>query len=232
MTTALIPLDPAVSPQQATRILPIRANLMPPEITAGRSARRTRIILIAAVVVVIALMGGWSWYTVGEKTQAADDLATVTTQADDAKKAQNRYQELTTTLAATDTLDTQLKGILTNDLPWATMLDRLSAAAAAIPHTSLSTVTSTLASEPTSAGTAAVSGTDRTVASLSISGFAPDKKTIARYVDAVGRLDGVANAFLTTASQDDTSWSFTLTASITAEALCGRYTTKCTTGGN
>jgi len=232
MSTSLMPLDPAVSPQQVSRILPIRANLMPPEITAGRNARRTRVALIAAVVVVIALMASWSWYAVGQKTDAAADLASVTGQVDAAKAAQKQYLKLTDTLTATEALDTQLKGVLANDLPWAAMLDRLSAAAGGIPGTALTSVTSTLGNDTTSAGTAAVSGTtERTVASLSISGIAPDKKTIAKYVDAVGRLDGVANAFLTTASQDDANWSFTLTATITSKALCGRYTTTCATGG-
>ncbi|MET0416107.1 MAG: hypothetical protein ABW022_08820, partial [Actinoplanes sp.] len=56
-TTALMPIDPALSAQHVSRIPPIRANLLPSEITSGRNARRTRLVLIGAVVVVLALLG-------------------------------------------------------------------------------------------------------------------------------------------------------------------------------
>ena len=58
-TTALMPIDPAVSPQRVARILPIRANLLPSEITAGRNARRTRFALIGAVLVVVVVLARW-----------------------------------------------------------------------------------------------------------------------------------------------------------------------------
>ena len=101
-TTALLPLNPAVSPQQVARILPIRANLLPQEITAGRSARRMRVFVIVAVVIVVVGVGAWYADAYRSEKQAIRDRDKVTAQVDDARNAQNtdEYRQVTTVLAA------------------------------------------------------------------------------------------------------------------------------------
>nr|WP_296070441.1 PilN domain-containing protein [uncultured Actinoplanes sp.] len=218
-STGLLPIDSAVSPQQVNRVLPIRANLLPSEITAVRNARRIRYGLIGAVILVIVLIAGWYLYAVGVKNAAVRDLATVSDQVRQAQQRKQSHRDLTDTISEQETLTAQLTTIQAKDLPWATMLDRVRAAGTRLGVTTDS-VTGTLQRNETGpAGTLAITGTGK------------DKKTVANYVDALSRIAGVANPYLTTASQSDAGVSFTITAEITAKALCGRFTTPCTTGG-
>jgi type IV pilus assembly protein PilN len=236
-TTALIPVDPAASARQLYRILPIRANLLPDEITAGRRARRTRLVLIGAIVLVMAMLAIWYRYSVVQKNNASDELTAANQQTQIAHKRQRSYQTVTDTINYRDALTGQLKSLLADDLPWPTLLDSLRSTAVETT-TELTSINAALVENTgaPSAGTApttTVAGaTETAVATLAISGEAADKKTIAKFIDAVGALDGVRNAYLTTATQGTRNWTFTLTAEITSSALCGRFTTPCTTGGN
>ena len=68
-----------------------------------------------------------------------------------------------------------------------------------------------------------------------ITGGAPDKPSIAKYVDALSRLTVVTNPYLTTATKSNTAgdqaWQFSITVEITSTTLCGRFTSKCATSG-
>jgi hypothetical protein len=227
-TTALMPLDPALSPRQVTRVLPIRANLLPGEITAGRTARRTRGVLIGAVGLVILVMGGWFLFADKQRDLVGDDLASTTQQVDTvrAETRKDAYAKVTDTKKARVVIDGELKSALTDDLPWATLLDSVRSTASAKSVT-VTTIVANLENQK-----AGASATDGTVGTLSISGTAKDKKTIAGYVDALAGVHAVYDAYLTAANQvDPSTWTFTLTADITDDALCGRFTVSCKTGG-
>jgi len=227
-TTALMPLDPALSPRQVTRVLPIRANLLPAEITAGRTARRTRVVLIGAIGLVILVMGGWFLFADKQRDLVGADLASTTQQVDTvrAETHKDAYAKVTDTKKARVTIDNELKTALTDDMPWATLLDSVRSTAAAKGVT-VTTIVANLNSEKSGTSVAA-----DTVGTMSISGTAKDKKTIAGYVDALAGVHAVSDAYLTVANQSDPkTWTFTLTAAITDDALCGRFTVRCKTGG-
>jgi hypothetical protein len=222
-TTGLMPIDPAVSPQQIARVLPIRANLLPPEITAHRNARRIRIGLIGAVVIVVALVVTWYLQAVGAKADADDNLATVNAQVLQAQNRKKSHQDLTDTVAQREAITGQLSALQATDLPWSSLLDRVRAAGATLDIT-ISSITGNLSSDKTAS---------IAVGSVSITGSAKDKKTIANYVDALALLSGTTNPYLTSASKgEDGRLQFTVTTAITSEAFCGRFTTACKTGGN
>jgi hypothetical protein len=232
MTTALMPLDPAVSPQQISRVLTIRANLLPEEITAGRNTRRLRLVVIGAVVIVMALLGGWYALAVQQKQLADQDFADVTDQVNVERNNQKKYQPLTQTINQKATIDKQLKTLLAKDLSWATMLDSLRAAGD-VSQVNITSITGVLAAEETeavSADTLPSTSDATTVATLTIVGTAPDKKTIADYIVALGEVENVANPYLTTATKNDNVLTFTLNADVTSTALCGRFTIPCTGG--
>jgi Tfp pilus assembly protein PilN len=228
-TTALMPLDPALSPEHLNRILPIRTNLLPEEITAGRNARRTRFVLAGAVVLVAMLTSGWYIHADKQRDQANLRLAAVTDKVDRLRK-DTRAPELTRvtdTITKRDAIAADLTGALRKDLPWKTLLDSLRATAAAKKAT-LGTIVAALDTD--TGGTTAASDT---VGTLSLSGTAKDKPTIAGFVDALAKVDGVTDVYLNAASQQTKEWSFTLNASIKTSYLCGRYSAKaCTSGGN
>jgi Tfp pilus assembly protein PilN len=225
--TTLMPLDPAVSPQRAVRILPIRANLLPEEITSGRNARRTRVILAGAVLLVLVVLGAWYLYADIGRNRTADELTAVSGQVDEARgqTQKKEYKNVTDVINQSDLIDKQLSVALADDLPWATLTSDVRATGTG-RHVVVTTVTGTLDSPPAKTGSA----TDP-IGTMTVAGTAPDKKTIAGYVDALGGVHGLANVYLTAANQDNGDMTFTLNADITATALCGRFTTPCKSGG-
>ena len=224
-TTALMPLDPTASPQRVNRILPIRANLLPTEITAGRNARRTRLFLAAVVMLVIAVLGAWYLYADQRRDQTADELAAVTAQVDliRGETSKEQYTKVTDAINDAAKITTQLKGTLADDLPWNTLLDSIRATGS---RRQVTTINGTLATKTTPATKGPNLGT------LTIVGTGRDKRTVAGFVEALSEVDGIAGAYLTVANQSKDGVTFTLTADIVGTARCGRFTTKCTSGGN
>lgn len=231
MTTSLIPLDPAMTPQQVTRLLPIRANLLPSEITSRRRARRMRASVIVGVVLAIVALGGWSVDAYHDRSLANKDLAVVNTQvaAVNGTMHNAQHQEITTLIADNAAVSAELKTLMANDLRWSTVLDTISATATK-SSVSLGQISASLTDRSATSGTA---GGATVVATLTLQGTGKDKKTIAGFIDNLGHVTGISNPYLTTASQGSNGGgnSFQANADVTTAALCGRFTTPCTTGG-
>jgi Tfp pilus assembly protein PilO len=224
--TALMPIDPAVSPQQISRIVPIRANLLPTEVTSHRSARHTRIIMVGVAVFVIVLLAVWYLFALNAKSAADDAMTDVNSQVRTAQRNLASHQELTTTLAQQETISGQLKTLLANDLPWATTLDALRSTGAKVGLT-----VSNISANPGAVGATAAG--QPALVTLTIGGAGPDKYAVAAYVDALTKVHGIANPYVTGVIEESQpeipglNITFTLNASITPEALCGRLTTPC-----
>jgi hypothetical protein len=58
---------------------------------------------------------------------------------------------------------------------------------------------------------------------MTINGSGPTKLAIATYVDALGKVSGLANALLVSVTQNDTAFSFTVSLDITSAILGGRF---------
>ncbi|WP_436523332.1 hypothetical protein [Actinoplanes sp. HUAS TT8] len=221
-TTALMPLDPTVSPQQANRVLPIRANLLPQDISDGRRARRTRTAVIISVVLVLAMLGTWYWHAAGKKQDAEADFVSVTGQVSQIQKAQGKYSKLTTTKNTITVMDGQLAKLMAADLPWQTILDLVRSTGDKY-DVKVAEVTGQLAQ---------ANGTTSSdvVGTLNLTGSAPDKKAVAKYVLAIVDLKskGLADPFVNDVSgADKDGVTFDITVSLTKTAQCGKYTTKC-----
>ena len=239
MTTSLMPIDPALSPQQVTRLLPIRANLLPVEITSRRKARRMRTFVMVGMVLVLVALGGLYADAYRDRSVAQKDLDTVNGQIFNADQAMKRKDltDVTTTTQANSEITEQLKTLMANDLQWSTLLNRLRSTGSASDVT-ITRITAAL-SDPKNASTSALPSTSSatTVAALTIEGSAVDKKTIAGFIDNLGKTTGIANPFLTAAAQSQVAGStasdftFTANADVTAVTLCGRFTKPCPTGG-
>ncbi|WIM97417.1 hypothetical protein ACTOB_000934 [Actinoplanes oblitus] len=229
-TTALMPLDPSVSPQQATRVLGIRANLLPQDITDGRRARHTRTAVLVTVVLVLAALSGWYWQAASLKQTAEAEFEDVTRQVSAVQKQQTAYTELTQTKNANTVLSGELTKLMAKDLSWQTMLD-LVRSTGEEAGANVTEVNGSLAQD--AGAQAGKSG----VGQLTIGGTAKDKKAVAKYIEALLKLEkkGLADPFVTNVSgadDDDKGVTFSLTVSITAKAFCGQWsTTECTTGG-
>ena len=223
-TTALLPIDPAVSPQQIARVLPIRANLLPAEITAGRRAKRVRIALIGAVLAVVVVMGLWYVYAVQQKATATENLEVVNNQVRLAQQSKTRHTELTRIINEQEVITKELKTLLANDLPWAKTLDTVRATGTAAGVTVTEIVGTMSVPQNGTAGDAVVT--------LSVTGSGSDKKTVALFVERLAEVKGMTDPYLSTATQNEDKVDFALTVELTPDAFCGRFTTACKTGGN
>jgi Tfp pilus assembly protein PilN len=234
-TTALMPVDPSVSPQQASRVLTIRANLLPQDISDGRRARLTRTIVLIAVVLVLALLGGWYWTAAAQKKDADLEFEQVTRQVAAVQLQQRQYRTLTETKNSNIVMKKQLATLLKNDLSWQNMLDLLrdTGADAGVVVTEIG---GELADDATgSAGTL----DDDEVGELTITGNAPQKKAVAAYVDALDKLTYVDGPFVTSLTSSGKEKdvakgkvAFTLTVYVTDKSLCGKFSaTKCKSSG-
>jgi type IV pilus assembly protein PilN len=234
-TTTLMPLDPALSPQRVSRLLTISANLLPEEIVAGRRARRSRAVVLVALLVVVALLGSWYVYARHEVRVAKEERAVITTEATTLQSSQGRYTEVVDVQNQTNLIAKQLSTLLANDLPWAALLTTLRDTANNSGVTVLGVIGTlnggTTGAQTTAAGTLPSTSKSNTIGTLTITGTGPDKPSIAGYVDALGDLPMLANPYLTNVSQTTSDVTFSITVDITAKARCGRFTTKCTTTG-
>jgi hypothetical protein len=238
-TTTLMPLDPALSPQRVSRVLTISADLLPDEVVAGRRARRSRGWVVVALIVVIALLAGWYVWAGRQVIDANDDLSLVTRQATDQQKRQTKYREVVDVQNQATSITKELKALLANDLQWANLLNTLrsTGSKSGVAVLGINAALAQPAGNSTTTGSLPSATKDAKVGTVTITGGAPDKPSIAKYVDALSHLNSVANPYLTTATKSDSAgdqaWQFSVTVDITSATLCGRFTTKCAnSGGN
>jgi hypothetical protein len=239
MSTSLMPLDPAMSPQQVARLLPIRARLLPAEITSRRNAHRMRAFVIGGVLLALVGLGGWSADAYHDHSLAEDEMAAVNVQIAKVNSTMNdpQHADVTKTINDNKAISDELKTLMANDLRWPTLLDNLRSTGTK-SNVTLSQISVSLA-EPgaaTTTGTPTTTGAAAAVATLNLQGSAKDKSTIAGFIKKLGATPGIGNPYLTTASQStDTAatshYTFTISADVTSSALCGRFTTPCKAGG-
>lgn len=232
MATTLMPNDPATSPQHVSRLLTISARLLPEEIVAARRARRTRNWVLVILVLVVALLAGWYLRAVDEKNDADEELQVLAIQVTDLQRSLNKdYADVVDVRSQTTTLDKQLKTVMADDLPWAVLLDTLIRAAAAedVQLTGISgSLTPDAAAATSGTGTALPSTSGATtIGTLTLTGTAPDKRSVAAFVVRLGTLRTLANPYLTSATEADNGVQYSLQVDITDASRCGRFTTAC-----
>jgi hypothetical protein len=238
MSTSLMPMDPALSPQQTARLLPIRADLLPEEITNGRRARRMRTFVIVGVVLAMVALGGWSAGAYHSRSLANKDLAQVNAQVATVNNTMHdtKHNQITQIISENQAISAELKTLMADDLRWPTLLDTVRATAAKSGIT-LGQINASLAETSSSSGAAVTTSSGQTVvATLTLQGSGKDKKTIAGFIDALGTVTGISNPALSTVSQGSSQagsvpYSFAANAEITSAAQCGRFTTACKSGG-
>jgi len=237
MSNMMIRVDP-VAPRRFPRVPAISADLLPEEIVAARRARLARGWVLAVLVLVIALLAAWYLYAVRQRNAADEKFQVVTAQAASLRRSESTdFLDVVGVQSQITVLDRQLGTVMASDLPWATLLARLNTAAAGA-GVKLTEITGSLNGTGTT-GTTAAPGTvlpstsqEATIGTFTLEGTAPDKPSIAAFVKALGTVRSVANPYLTSATKTDSGdLQYTLQVDLTAAALCGRFTTTCTTGG-
>jgi hypothetical protein len=116
---------------------------------------------------------------------------------------------------------------MAEDMRWSTLLSTLRATGTDTA-VQVTAVSGALRSSTAVGGTVATDhlpsvATNKIIATLTVTGEAPDKNSIARYVEALEKVDVFANVFLNNAAEVDKKMQFTLSVDITADALGGRF---------
>lgn len=219
MTTTLLPPDSAA----ALRILPISANLLPPEIIESRQGRRTRYAVLGAIVAVVVILAAWYVMAVFQTGNARDALSAAQAEGQRLPAQQKAYGDLIGTRAKSDAIAAELHTLLANDLPWSTLLGSLRGVA---PRgVTVTDVTGVLIDRANRSATT-LPGLDssQTIGTLTIEGTAPNRTAVASYMDALSTVPGLANLLVTNASmQSDAGVTFTLLMDITRARLGGRF---------
>lgn len=228
-TTALMPVDPSVSPQQAARVLSIRADLLPQEIRDSRRSRRVRSLIAFVVLLVVAGLGAWYWQATLDK-QAADEEYEQMFQTLTKTRADQKTSELKTLVEYQEggkLLNTELTAILADDLSWTNLIN-LIRDEAEDEDVTLTELSAGLAAN----GNSSAPTDSSEIGTLTVSGSAENKKIVADFVNRLGVLELVTNPFVTSVSQvDRTYYTFSITLTITDKARCGRFTEECPSGG-
>lgn len=235
MATTLKPLDPATTPQHALRLLPIAAKLLPAEIISARRARVVRSRVIAGLVAVALLLGGYYAFALYQVQEARDSYEAAVAEQAALTAQQKDYNEVVQTQAQSTAISARLKTLLADDLRWARLLTDLRGAAA----TAGITVTGVSGSLPNAEGGASAGGSGQTtlpgastanvVGTMTITGTGGSKDAVAKYIDELGRNDKFANPYLTSVTAEGRRVQFSAQLDITKQALGGRFTA--TTGG-
>jgi Tfp pilus assembly protein PilN len=235
MATTMIPPTAPVTPSTGVRFVPVRASLMPEEVLSSRQLVVVRKRVLAALIVVaVLLIGsyGLSWW---QTRSANNDLATAQHQGMQLQSQQTQFGPLVQAQAQITSIQTQLQSLMSRDLQWKALLV---AVRATEPNgVGLSAITGSLNGATTS-GLTALPGSAAGVGTLTLTGTAPDKRTVAAYADQLAKVKGLTAPLISSVQASTRPVTFTISAALTSDAFGGRYTpatsvpATSTTGGH
>jgi hypothetical protein len=225
--TTVAPAQAAPTPgiDNPLRITPIAADLLPAEVAQSRHTKRVRRLVVFALVVFVALLGAWygGEYLRTEVQRA--DLSAAQDTVTDLKVRQKKYNGLVRIQAQTAAIDAQLATLMANDVQWATLIASVRQAVPA--GVELTGVNATVNLAGGAVGDRSSSGGQQAaIGTLTVNGYGPSKPAIAQYVDALGKLTGYANPFLTSAAAETGQIAFSVRVEVSRVALDSRFVPK------
>jgi Tfp pilus assembly protein PilN len=216
--TVVPPAAPTRPPAGELRFVTVRANLMPDEVLRSRRDVVVRKRVLAGLVVVaILLVGGygWSWW----QTRSANSaLAAAQRQGMQLQAQQSQFGPVVKAQEQITSVQTQLHTMMSRDLQWKTMLVALRATEPA--GVTLTAVTGTVTPGGT---TASVAGLPLGVGTITLTGNAPDKRTVAAYADRLAGVKGLSSPLISSVQASTHPVTFIISAVLTSDAFGGRY---------
>lgn len=220
MTTTLTKPEPEAERPLSHRIPTVAANLLPLEVFAARRTRRIRRLVILVVALVVVALLGWYGFALVRTSLAEDELARAKDETIRLENQQNAFAELQQVRRDSQAVKQQLEQLMVSDLSWGTLVGSLRQAA---PSDLLITgITGTLDATRANPGPGARVSTGP-VALATITGIGTSKPQVAAYVDALAKLPGVADPFITSVTAGEQGLDFTVQINVTDALLGGRY---------
>jgi Tfp pilus assembly protein PilN len=220
------------------RFVTVRAHLMPAEVIARRRVgAMKRQVTVALAVLLLAVLGWFSavvWTTHNAKTQ----LAAAQSHTTALQQEQRQFAPLIAMQSNAATINNELTQLMVGDLRWNAMLETLRRLGGSrILLTSVNGTITSGAGSQTQGQAGGTTGIDHLntsgspeVGTLTIQGSAPDKDTVAAFVDALTGVTGLNSPLVASVSGAAGHLTFTVNVLVTKQALGGRYAAQRTGG--
>ena len=166
-------------------------NLLPPEILAGRTFRRTQKVLGASVLVVALALGGVYLLQVQNKNEAADALAVSQATGKTLQVEQAKYADVPRVYQAIDDAQTARQTAMGQDVEWFRYLTDFSLTMPA--NVWLTSLDLTLAGATPAAG--AVTTTTPGVGTMTFAGTGNDHPDVAAWLVTLAKERAVTDAY-------------------------------------
>jgi hypothetical protein len=218
MTTTIAKPEPEADRPLSHRIPTVAADLLPIEVLEARRTRRIRRMVIMVAILVVVAMIGWYGFARIQTGLAEDELARARAETVRLDKQQDAFAELRQVRGGSDAITRQLEQLMASDLTWGTLVRNLrDAAPSGLVITGITgTLDATRAAAGGNLGTAPV-------AFATVTGIGTSKPQVAAYVDALGRLTGIADPFITNVTAGENGLDFNVQVNVTRALLGGRY---------
>lgn len=241
MTALATPPAPATRPRPGdeARVVTVFANLLPDEVVAARRLRALQRNLVfglfGLLVLLIAVYAVSWWQTENSRSDLADQQHRTSALQTQLK----HYEPLLAAQAQAAGITQTLATVMTNDLSWRDLINRVETQAhrgVAVTGVTGTVTNPTAASTttPTQAGgLELLNDSGKTVVgTLTISGAAHDQRSLAGFVERLGHVRGVTVPLPASVTGTPGKLTYSINALITADALGGRFSrTPATTAG-
>lgn len=212
-------------------MLGIAANLMPNEVLVARRARSLKgyvVLGLAAMVLLLTAAFGFSWW---QTSSAQSDLKAAQSQTAALLQQQAKFQPLVTAQGEASKVQQTLGQVMAGDLPWSKLLASVHSQAQHGVTVDGINGTVTVGGSSGAAVLGATSGLgvlnqsgQQQIGTLTITGTAPDKNSVAAFVDRLGQVKGLAAAFPASVTGPRGKLTYSVNVILTSQALGGRFT--------
>lgn len=200
-------------------------NLLPPEILAGRTFRRTQKVLGATVVVVALALGGVYLLQVQNKNEAADALAVSQATGKTLQVEQAKYADVPRVYQAIDDAQAARQTAMGQDVEWFRYLTDFSLTMPA--NVWLTSLDLTLAGAAPAAGGAT---TTPGVGTMTFAGTGNDHPDVAAWLVTLAKEKAATDAYFSTSTKAKIGTkdvvNFSSTAGVSPAALSHRFDRK------
>ena len=233
--TASAPAAPVAPPlRRPDGVLP-RVNLLPPEIAERKAARRAQGVAAGTVVLAVAAAAGLAVLASASVADASAEVAEATAEQAAVQAQIADFTELRATQASLDAATSQLATAMGPEVQWSTYLNDL--ALSIPPNVWLSSLTVTRSDAAGGAGSSDVAPTDPAATAglaadpgigiIAFEGHAMEHDDVAAWLDSFTGQPAYANAYFSLSEEEEIGSTlvvaFASTATLTTEALSGRY---------
>lgn len=214
-----------------TRIAALpRVNLLPPEIEEQRRFRKVQAGLGAGVLAAVGVVGALTLLANGAVSDAQEDLTSAQARGSQLQAQQAQYAEVPLVYAQVEAAEAQLSQAMGKEVRWSFFLNDLSLK---VPGKVWLT-SMTVAQNVDEAAAAAAPSADAYLApgmgTVTFQGMGYAHNDVAAWLDALAKQKGLTQPYFTSSTKEEigseSAVTFASQATITDEALSGRYTQK------